>query len=95
VTQIAFFSVFQLKKIPPTFIGLKNLIFSNGYNDGSLLSGSSSGPKDQTIYKLMGLQSEVLSNFNIDLVLFVIAPALIGVIGYFLTRSPSATQSIK
>ena len=41
VTQIAFFSVLQFQKIPPTFIGLKNLIFSNGYNDGSLLSSGS------------------------------------------------------
>jgi hypothetical protein len=93
VTQIAFFSVLQFQKVPPTFVGLKNLIFSNGYNDGSLLNGSSSGLKDESIYKLMGLQSEVLSNFNIGLALFVIAPALIGGIGYFLTRTPSATQS--
>ncbi len=93
VTQIAFFSVLQFPKVPPTFIGLKNLIFSNGYNDGSLLPESVSAPKDQTIYKLMGLQSGVLSNFNIDLVLLVILPALIGSVGYFLTRKPSTPQS--
>lgn len=93
VTQIAYFSVLQFQKIPPTFIGLKNLIFSNGYNNGSLMLGSSSPSKNQSLYKLLGLQSEVLSNFNINLVLFVIAPTLIGGIGYFLTRTPSNPQS--
>jgi hypothetical protein len=33
VVQISFFSVLQYQKIPPTFVGFKNLILSNGYNN--------------------------------------------------------------
>ena len=32
VIQLSFFSILQFQKFPVTFIGLKNLIFSNGYN---------------------------------------------------------------
>ena len=36
VVQIVFFSLLQFDKLPLTFLGLKNLALSNGYNDGSL-----------------------------------------------------------
>lgn len=32
VIQVSYFAIFQFEKIPPTFIGLKNLIYTNGYN---------------------------------------------------------------
>jgi hypothetical protein len=33
VVQISYFSLFQFSKLPPTFIGLRNLICSNAYNN--------------------------------------------------------------
>jgi hypothetical protein len=90
VIQISYFSVLQFQKIPPTYVGLKNLIISNGYNDQSLLS-SSQGV--QTVYKLLGLQPSALSNFNISLITFVILPALVGGIGLLVTKFLSKTGS--
>ncbi len=40
VVQISYFSLFQFSKLPPTFIGLKSLLFSNGYNSPSIFSSS-------------------------------------------------------
>lgn len=41
VVQISYFSLMQFKRILPTFIGLKNLLFSNGYNLQNLFESSS------------------------------------------------------
>lgn len=38
VIQISYFSILQFSKIPPTYVGLKNLIISNGFNDQELFS---------------------------------------------------------
>ena len=38
VIQISFFAILQFKSIPPSYFGLKNLIYSNGYNDQNLVS---------------------------------------------------------
>ena len=54
VIQLSYFSLMQFQKIPPTFIGLKNLIFSNGYNDASIF-GQVSQDVVQDVYKLMGM----------------------------------------
>ena len=54
VVQLSYFSLMQFKKIPPTFIGLKNLIFSNGYNDASIFGQVGQGVV-QDVYKLMGM----------------------------------------
>jgi hypothetical protein len=40
VVQLTFFSVLQFDKIPPTFIGFKNLIYSSGYNDPNFVSAA-------------------------------------------------------
>jgi hypothetical protein len=40
VIQISYFGIMQFEKIPPTFIGLKNLIYSNGYNDQNFFPDS-------------------------------------------------------
>lgn len=38
VIQISYFGIMQFNKIPPTFLGFKNLIYSNGYNDQDMFS---------------------------------------------------------
>ncbi len=83
VIQLGFFSILQFKKIPPTFIGFKNLIFSNGYNDPNLFN-SSIVQKDQTVFKLMGLDHSLFLNFNVSFVLFFWLPFFIGLIGVLL-----------
>lgn len=85
VVQIGFFSVLQFKKIPPTFVGFQNLVYSNGYNIQGFLSPSG-GVSEQNIYKLMGLDQSILSNFNLSFVIFVITPALIGSLGLLITK---------
>jgi hypothetical protein len=42
VVQISFFTILQFEKIPPTFVGLKNLLFSNGFNDPNMFTLSKS-----------------------------------------------------
>lgn len=79
VVQISYFSLMQFEKIPPTFIGLKNLMFSNGYNEANMFGQVNQGVQD--VYKLMGIQRSVISNDNISLIVFVILPILIGLIG--------------
>ncbi len=37
VVQIGYFSIFQFQKVPLTFLPLKNLKMSNGFNDLSLV----------------------------------------------------------
>jgi hypothetical protein len=83
VLQLTFFSVLQYSKIPPTFIGFKDLILSNGYNDQNIVSINQQG---QNIYKLMGINIIALSNYNIGLVLFVVMPSLIGGIGLIVNK---------
>ncbi len=77
VIQISFFTIMQFKKIPPTFVGFKNLIYSNGYNDQNMFAESRSNGI-QNIFALMGLNLNLLSNFNISLAVFVILPAVVG-----------------
>lgn len=84
VVQISYFSLMQFKKIPPTFIGLKNLMFSNGYNEANMFGQASQGVQD--VYRLMGMQRSVISNDNISLVVFVILPILIVLIGYLISK---------
>jgi hypothetical protein len=74
----------QFKKIPPTFIGLKNLMFSNGFNIQSLFGPTSH--KFQDVYRLLGLQSSAFSNDNISLIVFLVLPFLIGLIGHLIGR---------
>lgn len=38
VIQLGFFTVLQFDKITPTFIGLKNLLPSNGFNDVDIVT---------------------------------------------------------
>jgi hypothetical protein len=80
VIQLSFFSILQFKKIPPTFIGFRNLIFSNGYND-PILFGVPIIQKDQEIFTLMGLDQSVFVNYNLSFVLFFCIPLTIGLIG--------------
>ncbi len=84
VVQISYFSLLQFEKVPPTFIGLKNLIFSNGYNDMDMFF--SAEQSNQDIFKLMGLKTGVLSNDNISLVLLLILPILVGLIGFLVNK---------
>lgn len=88
VVQISYFSIFQLEKIPPTFIGLKNLIYSNGYNSQNLLSTNYKIFKGDTS-TLMGISplSPILfNNYNISLVILFLLPVLIGLIGYLVSK---------
>ncbi len=84
VVQISYFSLLQFEKVPPTFVGLKNLIFSNGYNDMNMFSSNEQSKQD--IYKLMGLKVEVLSNDNISLVLLLILPLFVGLVGFLVNK---------
>ncbi len=84
VIQISYFSVLQFQKIPPTYAGLKNLIISNGYNDENLIE--SSQVSSQNAYKLLGIQTNALSNFNISMIIFIALPALVGGIGLLVTK---------
>lgn len=43
VIQISFFGILQFKNIPSSYFGLKNLIYSNGYNDQNLIPADLSG----------------------------------------------------
>ena len=83
VVQLSFFSVLELKKIPPTLIGFKNLIYSSGLNDNSIFN-TPTGQPGQTVFELIGLGSNVLSNFNIGFVLFFWVPFLLGIVGYII-----------
>lgn len=83
VVQLTFFSIIQFRKIPPTFIGFKNLILSSGYNDPNLFE-SPIIQKDQTIFKLIGLDQSVFLNFNISFILFIGLPVLLGSIALLL-----------
>ena len=83
VVQLTFFSIIQFRKIPPTFIGLKNLILSSGYNDPNLFD-SPIIQKDQTVFKLIGLDQSVFLNFNISFILFIGLPFLLGSIALML-----------
>lgn len=80
VVQISFFSVLQFGKIPPTFVGLKSLGWSSGYNDGGLVAFGG-GLVEQSVYKLMGLGNYAVENFNFSLVVFVVGPVVVGVVG--------------
>ncbi len=70
--------------MPPTFVGLKNLILSNGYNDPNIFSMDVQNRQD--IFKLMGLRLGVFENENISLVFFLILPFLIGLIGFLVSN---------
>ena len=88
VVQMGYFSILQFEKMPPTYIGLKSLGLSNGYNDNNMFSGeaqtrtSSSG-----VYEMMGLKSNFLSNYNLSLILFMMIPTIVGLIGYLVTKN--------
>ena len=92
VVQISYFSLMQFKKIPPTFIGLKNLMFSNGYNVAGIFGSSTNQQSFQDVYKLMGMERSALSNDNISLMVFVILPLVIGLIGYLITKLITKTE---
>jgi hypothetical protein len=94
VIQISFFSILQFEKIPPTFVGLKNLIFSNGYNDPNMFSSSQSR-EIQSVFTLMGIKLNALSNFNLSLVLLVIIPAVIGLTGVIFAKIKYRNQNVE
>lgn len=62
---------------------MESLNFCNGFNDLSILSNSQIR---QNIFKIIGLKTIALTNYNISLILFVIVPDLIGLIGYYITK---------
>ena len=85
VIQITFFSVLQFKNIPPTYIGFKELVLSSGCNIPSLVQSSTTN-FEQSIYGLMGLSDNVLSNYNISFILLFLIPAILSMIGFFISR---------
>jgi hypothetical protein len=91
VVQIAYFSVLQFKKIPPTFIGLKNLIYSSGYNDPNILSVNNY--KNSDVFSLMGLNASILSNYNISMLLLFIVPACVGLTSLLIAKLLRKDQS--
>ena len=95
VVQISFFSVLQFDKIPPTLIGFKGLIISNGYNDPNILSSSANQLKDANVYRLMGLNDEILSNYNISLAVMFVLPLFVGLLGYTISTLLKKTQAKK
>lgn len=91
VIQLSFFSILQFDKIAPTFIGLKRLIVSSGYNDPNI-SLNLEARKEIDASMLMGLTNNFVSNYNISFLLFFVVPLLIGLVGWLLTR-PKDTPS--
>jgi hypothetical protein len=85
VIQITYFSILQFDKIPPTFIGFKNLILSNGYNDPDIF-GQPNSQRNMNVYKLMGLNENILSNYNISFVILFILPFIIGFLGVIICK---------
>jgi hypothetical protein len=74
----------QFQKIPPTFVGFKSLIYSNGYNDQDMFASAQKGV--QNVFNLMGFKSNMLSNYNISLAVFVILPAIVGMTGVLISK---------
>lgn len=54
VVQLTYFSILMFEKIPPTFIGFKALMISNGYNDQNIFFKKN--PTSLSVYRLLGLQ---------------------------------------
>jgi hypothetical protein len=84
VVQIAYFSVIQFKKIPPTFIGLENLIYSNGYKDSNILSANNYQNSD--VFNLIGMNSSILSDCSISLLFLFILPVCVGLMGCLIVK---------
>jgi hypothetical protein len=61
VVQISFFTLMQFKKIPPTYYGLKSLIYSNGYNNPNILSTSQS-IVFQSTFEILGIKQSAFSD---------------------------------
>ena len=80
VIQIAYFSLLEFEKIPPTFVGLKSLHMSNGYNDLNMFSSESRLPQD--IFRIMGFETVAVENYNLSFIVFVILPLIVGLVGY-------------
>lgn len=85
VVQLAYFSVFQFTHIPPTFIPIKNLIYSNGFNEVGIVGGS--GLERLSVERLMGWKGEGVGNFNVGLVGLVVLPLMMGGIGLLVMKS--------
>ncbi len=86
VVQIGYFSILQFQKVPLTFLPLKNLKMSNGYNDLSLVPFQLNGPSQNT-FQILGMKSETLSNFNLSMALFVLSPIIVGIIGTLINKN--------
>jgi hypothetical protein len=84
VVQITYFSLIQFKKIPPTFIGLKSLIYSSGYNDQNILSANNYQKPD--VFSIIGMDTSILSNCNISLLLLFIVPVCVGLTGFLIIK---------
>ena len=80
VIQIAYFSLLEFEKIPPTFVGLKSLHMSNGYNDLNMFSSESRFSQD--IFRIMGFETVAVENYNLSFIVFVILPLIVGLVGY-------------
>jgi NADH:ubiquinone oxidoreductase subunit 6 (subunit J) len=93
VIQLSYFSILQFSKIPPTFIGFRNLILANGYNDIPLLKSSSS-INNQAVYTLIGVNKSLLSNYNVMFGFLFILPLLVGLIGCIILKIKSNKSSI-
>jgi hypothetical protein len=90
VIQIGYFSLLEFEKVPPTFVGLKSLEMSNGYND---LNGFSSESRiRQDIFRILGLETIAFSNYNISFIIFAICPLMIGLIGYLIKNKGKNAQ---
>lgn len=85
VVQIGYFSLLEFEKIPPTFVGLKSLHMSNGYNDLNLFSSESRLPQD--IFRIMGFETVALENYNLSFIVFVMLPLIVGLIGYIVKNA--------
>lgn len=80
--QIGYLSLLSFEKVPPTFVGLKYLKLSNGVNDLNINSSGSQTVQD--IFKIIGLDTLGVSNYNLTLILFVFLPLIIGLVGYLI-----------
>jgi hypothetical protein len=92
VLQVSYFSLLMFKKMPPSYLGFKNLVFTNGYNDPNICSSDDSAD-DMSIYDILGLSKTILSNYNFSFIIFFVAPFLIGVTGFIVAKKMNKKES--
>lgn len=84
VIQITYFSILHYEKIPTSYIGFKNLIFSSGFN--MISSTSSDNRQILNVFQLLGFNMNMALNYNISFIILFCLPLCIVVGGYAILK---------